>query len=134
MTAKVAANKWNNEDIMKTIIRTTCAALAVAALCGCGVPKEEHQKVQDELAAANSKLARATQDIQALKGALDQRDSEVANMSQQFQQQKAAYELVIKRQGAELAKGKSTAAPKAAAPKGSAPAGKSKAPAKKAAH
>ncbi|MCX7009752.1 MAG: hypothetical protein NTY53_21340, partial [Kiritimatiellaeota bacterium] len=69
---------------MKTIIRTTCVALAVAALCGCGVPKEEHQKVQDELAAANSKLARATQDIQALKSALDQRDTEVAGMSQQF--------------------------------------------------
>ena len=33
---------------MKTIIRNVCMTLAVAALCGCGVPKDEHQKKLDE--------------------------------------------------------------------------------------
>jgi hypothetical protein len=133
----VAVEKWNNEDMMKTTIRTVCAALAVAALCGCGVPKEEHQKVQDDLAAAKSQLARAAQDIQALKGALDQKDAEAASLSQQFQAQKTAYEALIHRQGAMIEaanKGKSTGSTngKTAAP---ATKGKTagKAPAKKAA-
>ena len=140
MTAKVADKKWNNEDKMKTTIRTVCVALAVAALCGCGVPKEEHQKVQDDLAAAKSQLARAQQDIQALKGALDQKDAEASNMAQDFQKQKASYEGIMKKQRDMLEaanKGKSTtAAPKATTPTtkakttSKAPA---KAPAKKAA-
>lgn len=111
---------------MKTIIRTACMTLAVAALCGCGVPKEEHQKTLDELAAANSKLARASQDIQALRGALDQKDAEVAAISQQFQQQKTAYEALIKRQAA-LIKGPATTPtkPTNSSTKGKTPAKKS---------
>lgn len=113
---------------MKTIIRTACVTLAVAALCGCGVPKEEHQKSLDELAAANSKLARAQQDIQALRGALDQKDAEVAAVSQQFQAQKTAYEALIKRQAGLIeAKGKGSTGSTKSAP---APT-KGKAPAKK---
>jgi len=110
---------------MKTIIRTVGLTLAVAALCGCGVPKEEHQKTLDELAAANSKLARASQDIQALRAALDQKDAEVAGVIQQFQQQKTAYEALIRRQAA-LIKSPATTPTKPATP----PA-KGKAPAKK---
>ncbi len=135
MTAKVADKKWDNEDIMKTTIRTVCVALAVAALCGCGVPKEEHQKVQDDLAAAKSQLARAQQDVQALKGALDQKDAEASNLTQEFQKQKTAYEALIKRQAGLIEaanKGKSTAAPKATTPAAKAKT-TGKAPAKKAA-
>jgi hypothetical protein len=138
LSAKVAVKKWSNEDIMKTTIRTACAALAVAALCGCGVPKEEHQKLQDECAAVKQQFARAQQDIQALKGALDQKDAETAGLSQQFQAQKTAYEALIKRQAGLIeaaAKGKGTSSTngKSAAPvaKGKA---SSKTPAKKAAH
>ncbi len=122
---------------MKTTIRTACAALALAALCGCGVPKEEHQKLQDECAAIKSQLARSQQDVQALKGALDQKDSEAAGLSQQFQAQKTAYEALIKRQAGMIeaaAKSKAPAPTKSATPaaKGKAPAKAAKAPAKKA--
>lgn len=122
---------------MKTTIRTACVALAVAALCGCGVPKEEHQKLQDECAAVKSQLARAQQDIQALKGALDQKDSEAAGLSQQFQAQKTAYEALIKRQAGLIeAAGKAKAPPAAKtapAAKGKTAGKTTKAPAKKAA-
>ena len=121
---------------MKTTIRTVCAALAVAALCGCGVPKEEHQKVLEDLAAANAKCVRAQQDNQALNNALSQKDAEAASLSQEFQKQKTAYEALIHRQGAmiEAAKAKGPGSPvvKSTNPatKGKAP---SKTPAKKAA-
>ena len=112
---------------MKTIIRSACVVLAVAALSGCGVPKEDYQKLQDKATATEQQLARAQQDIQSLQNALQQKDAELSNANQQFQAQKQAYEGLIKRQASmiEAAKGGAKATPAA---KGKA----AKTPAKKA--
>jgi len=98
---------------MKTMIRSVCVVLAIAALSGCGVPKEDYQKLQDKATATEQQLARAQQDIQTLQNALQQKDAELANASQQFQGQKQAYEALIKRQAAMIEAAKSKAAPAA---------------------
>ena len=92
---------------MKMIIRTVCLALAVVAFSGCK-SDEEYQKLQDKCTATDQQLARAQQDIAALQSAIQQKDADLANATQQCQAQKVAYESVIKRQAAMLEKGKGT--------------------------
>ncbi|TAN38400.1 MAG: hypothetical protein EPN23_02365 [Verrucomicrobia bacterium] len=87
---------------MKTIIRSVCVVLAVAALSGCGVPKEEHQKLQEKCAGLEQQLGRAQQDIQALQNALQQKEAEAAGRVQEADQRVQAMMLVLKKKQQEL--------------------------------
>ena len=73
------------EEQMKTMIRSVCAVAAVAVLTGCGVPKEQHQQLQDKYTAAEQQLAQAKQELASQQNALQQKDSELAAANQQVQ-------------------------------------------------
>ena len=70
---------------MKTMIRSVFAVAAVAALAGCGVPKEQHQKLLDEKTALEQKLAQVQQDLASTQSALQQKDADLTTASQQVQ-------------------------------------------------
>jgi len=70
---------------MKYMMRTMCALAAVAALSGCGVPKEQHQALQDKLTAAEQQLAKAQEDLTTLQNSVQQKDAEVAAANQKVE-------------------------------------------------